>query len=138
MNLFHSIRPAEDQKQNARIPTVLFPTEIFHHVLANQLLRGAMARVSFRHNRVGIALGKLGAGSEHSPSDQIESCARNQPANDATGARFPHRVGRHDGIGELFSLHSRYLNGGQSVPQKFFYLWDTVESAVLSASGLAW
>ena len=34
--------------------TVFLAGKIFQHVFANQLLRGAVARVSFRHDGVGV------------------------------------------------------------------------------------
>src|SRR6476469_4492130 len=123
MNLFRSVRSAENQKQDTRVLTVFLSGEIFQHVLADQLLRGAMAWVSFRHNRVGITLGQLRTRSEHSASDQVESGAGNQPANDAAGARFPDRIGCNDGISKLFGLHRFYSSGGRPPPQKFASLW---------------
>src|SRR3954468_17123256 len=80
MNLLYSVRSAEDQKQNTRVLTVFLPGKVFQHVFANQLLRGAMTRVAFCHNRVRVSFGKLRARSEHSTSNQIESGAGNQSA----------------------------------------------------------
>src|SRR3954468_5994628 len=102
MNLLDSVRSAEDQKQNTRVLTVFLPCKVFEHVFANQLLRGAMTRVAFCHNRVGVSFGQLRARSEHSASNQIESGAGNQSANDAAGAGFPHGIGWDNGVSKLF------------------------------------
>jgi len=50
--------------------------------------------------RAVVARGNMGA-----PADQIEAGARDEPRNDAAGARFAHRVRRDDDIGKLFGLH---------------------------------
>src|SRR6266699_3166210 len=76
-----------------------------------------MTRIGFRHDRVRVALRQFRARSKHASPDEIESRAGNQPANDAAGARFAHRVRRHNDVGELFSLHFDYLSGGIRVPQ---------------------
>ena len=57
MNLFHRVRSAKDEEQHTRVLAVLFTGEIFQDVLANQLLRRAMTRIGFRHDRFGVALG---------------------------------------------------------------------------------
>src|SRR5439155_868531 len=69
-------------------------------------------RIGSRHDRVRVALRQFRARSKHASPDEIESRAGNQPANDAAGARFAHRVRRDDDIGKLFSLHFDYLSGG--------------------------
>src|SRR6266487_6395103 len=76
-----------------------------------------MARIGFRHDRIRVSLRQFRARRKHASTDEIESRAGNQPANDAAGARFAHRVGRHNDVGELFSLHFDYLSGGLYAPQ---------------------
>src|SRR5262249_33445571 len=117
MNPFHGVRSAKDEEQHAGELAILFLRKIFQDVLANQLLRRAMARIGFRHDCFGVPLRQFRARCKHASSDDIESRARNQPANDAAGARFTHRVRRDDGVGKLFSLHVFYLSGGLSAPQ---------------------
>src|SRR6516162_3427127 len=117
MNPLHGIRTAKDEEQHTSLLAVSFAGEIFQDVLTDQLLSRSMAQIGFRHDRIRISLRQFRARRKHASTDEIESRAGNQPANDAAGARFAHRVGRHNDVGELFSLHFDYLSGGIRVPQ---------------------
>src|SRR4029450_876300 len=68
-----------------------------------------MTRVDFCDERLGVAFGQLQTRRKHASANQVESCARNQPSNDAAGARFAHRVRRDGDVGKLFVLHGTVM-----------------------------
>ena len=57
MNSFHGVRAAENEKQDTGTLMVLFASEIFQYIIANQFLRSAVARIGFGYNCVHVALG---------------------------------------------------------------------------------
>ncbi len=99
-------RPAtKNQKQDARTLAVAFAGEILQDIIADQFLGGAMPRILRGHDALGVAPDEFLARGEHAPADQIEPGAGDEAGNDAAGARFAHRVGRDDDVGEFFGLH---------------------------------
>ena len=89
----------------ARALPVLFRAEIIQHVIADQLLGGAMRRLGFADDRFRVLLNQFRTRREHAGGNQIEPGSRNQARDDAPGARFAHRIRRQDCVSEFLVLH---------------------------------
>ena len=77
MNFFHGLRAAKYQKQNARPFAFGVARKILEHVIANQLLGRAMARIGFGDNRLGITLRQFRTRREDARSNEIKPSPRN-------------------------------------------------------------
>ena len=118
----HRVFAAKNQHQNAPAASRLrIGRKIFEGVVVELFLDFPILRVVGGNNRFGVLPRQFRAWRKHPHRSQIEAGARDEPAQNAAGARLVKRIGGDDDVGELVR-HNQLVGGLTGVASVFVSL----------------